>query len=81
MKTSDFNHYVGVLQPGGELRFVTGVDYSTKMATWGTGNPVKFNHSQAKEMAFALTVNGYNAMVCSSLVEYAHQEIKEEPQC
>lgn len=74
-----FNVYVGILQRDG-LKVVTKLDNSTKTAYWGTGEGKKMPLSTAKDLAWALTINGYSAMVIQTLLELENKEPEEVTQ-
>ena len=65
-----WNVYVGILQADGTTKLVTKVDNATKTAYWNEGTPLKMTFSRAKDLTWALSVNGYNAYVIQSLYEY-----------
>lgn len=66
-------HYIGV-QTGNEVRLVTGFDNPTKMAYWkAEEKPKALPVSTAKDIAWALSINGYRAFVITTLEEYEKQ--------
>lgn len=60
-------YYVGILEDGGRIMFVTGISNLTKTAIWGGGEPAKrLSREAARELAYGLRCNGYAAVVVSA---------------
>lgn len=72
MKTKRY-YYVGV-QTGSGLSLVTKRDYTNKMAWWNAEQkPMKMPQSTARDLAWALCVNGFEAVVIDSLIDFETQ--------
>lgn len=69
-----YNNYVGVRFNDGTMRFVTELDNASRIARWGEGVPKKFTQATAKHLVFGLSVNGYQAFVCTTLYDLEYQE-------
>lgn len=66
-------YYIGV-NTGNEIRVVTGFDNSSKMAFWKENEkPKTLTLSTAKDISWALCINGYRAFVITTLEEYEKQ--------
>ena len=53
---------------GEKWQYVTDIDHASRQAWWSAdGKPLRFTLSVAKDIAWALSVNGYNANVVQSL--------------
>lgn len=73
MQGLKWNHYIGV-QTGSEIRLVTGFENANKMAYWrAEEKPKVLPISTAKDLSWALSINGYRAFVITTLEEYETQ--------
>ena len=59
-----FQYHVAIITQGNKLKFVTGVNNSTRIAEWFIGEPAKaLNQTVAKDLVYGLRLNGFNAVI------------------
>lgn len=72
-------NYVLVNNAWGEGTFVTGIDQKNKQARWDENEaPLAMSKSEAEELAFCLTINGYYAVTVRSLHKIDYQRFNSQ---
>ena len=72
-----WNVYVVIETSTGVMKVVTSVDNCTKWAKWESGKEGKeMTLTTAKDLAWALSVNGYTAHVIQTLHKMSNPELR-----
>lgn len=68
-----WKYYIAI-HTGDEIKLVTSLDNASKMAFWKEDEkPIALTLSTAKDLSWALSINGYRAFVITTLEEYEKQ--------
>jgi len=69
-----WNYYIGVQRGKSSVALVTKINNANRQAYWRQNDkPMKMTLSTAKDISWALCVNGYRAFVITTLEEYETQ--------